>query len=100
MTPPVIGPFHFTDEKSLVVLLLLVFGLMTLVVINLQRSASGRAMFAARSSDVAARTSGLSPDRAKIAVFAVSAGIAGVGGAFYAVTASPFNNTTTPASSG
>jgi len=97
VNPPVIGPFHFTDTKSLVVLLLLVFGLMTLVVINLQRSASGRAMYAARSSDVAARTSGLSPDRAKIAVFAVSAGIAGVGGAFYAVTASPFNNTTTPA---
>jgi branched-subunit amino acid ABC-type transport system permease component/ABC-type branched-subunit amino acid transport system ATPase component len=93
---PVIGPFHFTDQKSLAILLLIVFGLLTLLVVNLQRSASGRAMFAARSSDVAARTTGLSPDRAKIAVFAVSAGIAGVGGAFYAVIASPFSNTTVP----
>jgi len=93
---PVIGPFHFTDQKSLAILLLLVFGVLTLVVVNLQRSASGRAMFAARSSDVAARTTGLSPDRAKIAVFAVSAAIAGIGGAFYAVIASPFSNTTVP----
>jgi len=93
---PVIGPFHFTDQKSLAILLLLVFGVLTLVVVNLQRSASGRTMFAARSSDVAARTTGLSPDRAKIAVFAVSAAIAGIGGAFYAVIASPFSNTTVP----
>jgi ABC-type branched-subunit amino acid transport system ATPase component/branched-subunit amino acid ABC-type transport system permease component len=97
---PVIGPFHFTDEKSLAILLLLVFGVLTLVVVNLQKSASGRAMFAARSSDVAARTSGLSPDRARIAVFAVSAAIAGIGGAFYAVIASPFSNTTVPSFTG
>jgi ABC-type branched-subunit amino acid transport system ATPase component/ABC-type branched-subunit amino acid transport system permease subunit len=94
--PPVFGPFHFSDPKSLALLELLVFGVLTLIVVNLQRSASGRAMFAARSSDVAARTSGLSPDRAKIAVFAVSAAIAGIGGAFYAVIASPFSNTTVP----
>jgi branched-subunit amino acid ABC-type transport system permease component/ABC-type branched-subunit amino acid transport system ATPase component len=93
---PVIGPFHFTNQKSLAILLLLVFGVLTLIVVNLQKSATGRAMFAARSSDVAARTSGLSPDRAKIAVFAVSAAIAGIGGAFYAVIASPFSNTTVP----
>jgi len=100
VNPPVFGPFHFSDPKSLAILLLLVFGLLTLIVVNLQRSASGRAVFAARSSDVAARTSGLSPDRAKIAVFAVSAGIAGVGGAFYAVVATPFSNTTTPSFTG
>ncbi len=97
---PVIGPFHFTDQKSLAMLLLLVFGLLTVVVVNLQKSASGRAMFAARSSDVAARTTGLSPDRARIAVFAVSAAIAGIGGAFYAVIASPFSNTTVPSFTG
>ncbi len=97
---PVIGPFHFTDQRSFAMLLLLVFGLLTVVVVNLQKSASGRAMFAARSSDVAARTSGLSPDRAKIAIFAVSASIAGIGGAFYAVIASPFSNTTVPSFTG
>ncbi|HVM63505.1 MAG TPA: ATP-binding cassette domain-containing protein [Acidimicrobiales bacterium] len=97
---PVIGPFHFTDQKSLAILLLLVFGVLTVIVVNLQKSASGRAMFAARSSDVAARTSGLSPDRARIAVFAVSAAIAGIGGAFYAVIASPFSNTTVPSFTG
>jgi len=100
VTPPSIGPIHFSDARSLVILLLVVFGLLTVVVTNLQRSASGRAIFAARSSDVAARTSGLSPDRAKVAVFAVSAAIAGVAGALYALVSSPFTNTTTPAISG
>ncbi len=100
VNPPVFGPFHFSDPKTLALALLVVFGLLTVVVVNLQRSASGRAMFAARSSDVAARTSGLSPDRAKIAIFAVSAAIAGIGGAFYAVIASPYSNTTTPTVTG
>jgi branched-subunit amino acid ABC-type transport system permease component/ABC-type branched-subunit amino acid transport system ATPase component len=100
VNPPIVGPFHFSDPKTLALGLLVIFGLLTVVVVNLQRSASGRAMFAARSSDVAARTSGLSPDRAKIAIFAVSAAIAGIGGAFYAVIASPFSNTTTPTITG
>ena len=100
VNPPIVGPFHFSNPKTLALGLLVVFGLLTVVVVNLQRSASGRAMFAARSSDVAARTSGLSPDRAKIAIFAVSAAIAGIGGALYAVIASPFSNTTTPTITG
>jgi ABC-type branched-subunit amino acid transport system ATPase component/ABC-type branched-subunit amino acid transport system permease subunit len=100
VNPPIVGPFHFSNPKTLALGLLVIFGLLTVVVVNLQRSASGRAMFAARSSDVAARTSGLSPDRAKIAIFAVSAAIAGIGGALYAVIASPFSNTTTPTITG
>ena len=100
VNPPGIGPIHFADNRSLVVLLLAVFGVLTVIVVNLERSASGRAMFASRSSVAAARTSGLSPDRAKIAIFAVSAGIAGIGGALYTVTSSPFTNTTAPSLTG
>ena len=100
VNPPGIGPIHFADTRSLVVLLLAVFGVLTVIVVNLERSASGRAMFASRSSEAAARTSGLSPDRAKIAIFAVSAGIAGIGGALYTVTSSPFTNTTAPSLTG
>ncbi len=96
VNPPIIGPFHLSDPVTLSIVVLMVFGLLTLVVINLQRSSTGRAMLAARSSDVAARTSGISPDRAKIAVFAVSAGIAGIGGAFFTLTTSPYANTTNP----
>lgn len=100
VNPPSIGSIHFSDQRSLVILLLIVFGILTLLVRNLRESATGRSIYASRSSDRAARTVGLSPDRAKILVFAVSAGIAGVGGAFYSVVSSPFTNTTTPAFSG
>jgi ABC-type branched-subunit amino acid transport system ATPase component/branched-subunit amino acid ABC-type transport system permease component len=97
MNPPKLFGFEFTSNQSLTMMALVVFGIVTLVVHNLEVSATGRAVFAARSSDVAARTTGLSPDRAKVIVFAISAGIAGLGGALYAVTNSPFTNTSAPA---
>jgi ABC-type branched-subunit amino acid transport system ATPase component/branched-subunit amino acid ABC-type transport system permease component len=98
--PPHWGSLDFTNNKTLAIGLLVVFGGLTVVVHNLRKSASGRAIFAARSSDAAARTSGISPDRAKVKVFAVAAGIAGVGGALLSVVSSPFTNTTTPAFTG
>jgi ABC-type branched-subunit amino acid transport system ATPase component/branched-subunit amino acid ABC-type transport system permease component len=80
------GHLDFSDPAEEVVLLLALFGLVTLLVYWLQRSASGRAMLAARSSEVAARTSGLSPSRTRLMIFAVSAGIAGFGGVLFAMT--------------
>ncbi len=97
MNPPKLFGFEFSSNQSLTMMALVVFGLVTLVIHNLEVSATGRAVFAARSSDVAARTTGLSPDRAKVILFAISAGIAGLGGALYAVTNSPFTNTSAPA---
>jgi ABC-type branched-subunit amino acid transport system ATPase component len=78
-------------------LLLALAALVSFCINNLQRSASGRAMLAVRSSEVAARTSGISPVRAKLALFAVSAAIAGLGGAMFAVVNSPFSNRSAPA---
>jgi len=63
-----------------IVVFLVVFGLLVVVLHALQRSATGRAMLAVRSTEVGARTSGISPARAKILIFALSAGIAGFGG--------------------
>jgi ABC-type branched-subunit amino acid transport system ATPase component/branched-subunit amino acid ABC-type transport system permease component len=80
------GHLDFSDPAQEVVLVLALFGLLTLLIYWLQRSASGRAMLAARSSEVAARTSGLSPARTRIMIFAVSAGIAGFGGVLFAMT--------------
>ncbi len=97
MNSPKLFGFEFTSNQSLTMMALVIFGIVTLVIHNLEVSATGRAVFAARSSDIAARTTGLSPDRAKVIVFAVSAGIAGLGGALYAVTNSPFTNTSAPA---
>ena len=59
---------------------LVLFGLVTLAIHALQRSASGRAMLAVRSSEVAAEASGVRANRTKIMIFALSAAIAGFGG--------------------
>jgi len=92
-----LGPFDFTQPREMAMLALIVFGVITLIIRNLQRSPSGRAMLAVRSSEVAARTSGIGADWAKVSVFAVSAAIAGIGGALLAVVNSPVNNRTAPA---
>jgi ABC-type branched-subunit amino acid transport system ATPase component/branched-subunit amino acid ABC-type transport system permease component len=92
-----LGPFDFTRPHQLAMLALLVFGAVTLIIRNLQRSASGRAVLAVRSSEVAARTSGIAAGWSKVSLFAVSAGIAGLGGAFLAVVSSPVNNRSAPA---
>ncbi len=94
---PEIGPFDFADETSLAVLLvLLVFGAGWLVR-NLQRSVTGRAIIAVRNSEPAAATSGHSVVRTKLAVFALSALLAGFGGVFFATfigNVTPFTATT------
>jgi ABC-type branched-subunit amino acid transport system ATPase component/branched-subunit amino acid ABC-type transport system permease component len=92
-----LGPFDFTQPREMAMLALIVFGLITLIIRNLRRSASGRAMLAVRSSEVAARTSGIGAGWSKVSLFAVSAAIAGVGGALLAVVSSPVNNRSAPA---
>lgn len=77
---PVIGPLNFADEKTLAVTLAIIVIITTVLVRNLQRSASGRMMSAVRASEVAASASGISGSRVKITVFALSAGLAGLAG--------------------
>jgi ABC-type branched-subunit amino acid transport system ATPase component/branched-subunit amino acid ABC-type transport system permease component len=88
--------FDFSKSSQMVCMLLLVFGVVTLLIHNLQRSPSGRAMYAVRSSSVAAQTSGVSPAKAQVALFALSAGIAGFGGAMYGLTAFSITATSIP----
>jgi len=71
----------FSQPVEQVLLLLVLFGAITLMIHNVLRSQSGRALLAARSSDVAARTSGIDPRKQQIAIFAFAAAIAGFGGA-------------------
>jgi ABC-type branched-subunit amino acid transport system ATPase component/branched-subunit amino acid ABC-type transport system permease component len=68
-----------------IVAFLALFGILVLVLHSLQRSASGRAMLAVRSTEVAARTSGISPARSKTLIFALSAAIAGLGGSLLGI---------------
>ena len=84
----------FSQPQQQVLLLLATFGLITLALYSLQRSSTGRAMLAVRSTEVAARTSGISPTRAKILVFALSAGIAGFGGSLLGMVSFQVSNTT------
>ena len=70
---PSVGSFlNFTSPRALTLLLLAVFGLITLLIYNIRRSASGRAIFAARSTEIGARSAGLSPDRIRVLMFAFS----------------------------
>jgi ABC-type branched-subunit amino acid transport system ATPase component/branched-subunit amino acid ABC-type transport system permease component len=85
LVPGAVGHLDFSQPAEQVVLLLVIFGLLTLMIHALQRSPSGRAMLAVRSSEVAAQTSGLAPRKTKIFIFALSAAIAGFGGAMFAM---------------
>ncbi len=94
---PKLGPFDFEDESSLAVLLVLLVFLVGWLVKNLQRSVTGRAIIAVRNSEPAAATSGHSVVRTKLAVFALSAALAGFGGVMfvsYGKNVNPFTATT------
>lgn len=94
---PQLGPFDFEDEKSLAVLLVILVLAAAWLVRNLQRSVTGRAIIAVRNSEPAAATSGHSIVRTKLAVFALSALLAGFGGVFFATfigNVTPFTATT------
>jgi branched-chain amino acid transport system permease protein len=56
----------------------------TLVILNLLRSPTGRAFVAIRDSEVSAQSMGIHLARYKTMSFAISAALAGVGGALYA----------------
>lgn len=93
---PDFGIFNFDPasdgDRYMILFLLVVMLAIVLLVNNLERSASGRAIVAVRTADAAAATSGISPLRTKLALFAVSAFIAGVGGALYASIGGSTNN--------
>ncbi|HEV8295646.1 MAG TPA: ABC transporter permease, partial [Acidimicrobiales bacterium] len=81
---PKIGPFDFDDTRTMTVFLMIVVALITIMIHNLQRSATGRAIIAVRNSEPAASTSGLSVPRTKLAIFALSSAVAGFGGVIVA----------------
>jgi ABC-type branched-subunit amino acid transport system ATPase component/branched-subunit amino acid ABC-type transport system permease component len=84
----------FANPRTQIIVLLAIFGVLTLVIHNLQNSSSGRAALALRSSQVAARTSGVVPWKSEIGIFALSAGVAGFGGVMLGMTNGNYANTT------
>jgi len=95
-----IGALNLANNRTMAICLLVVVLLVMLLINNLKRSPWGRSIAAVRSSEIAASTSGVSPLRVKLALFALSAAIAGVGGIMYASFQTNVSNSTTPAASG
>jgi ABC-type branched-subunit amino acid transport system ATPase component/branched-subunit amino acid ABC-type transport system permease component len=90
------SPLDFSQVREQILLFFGVFGLVTLLIHRLQRSASGRAILAVRSSEAGAAASGVRANRTKIMMFALAAGIAGFGGVFLGLFSFTASNSTAP----
>lgn len=75
-----------TSRPTHLVVLSVVFALLYLLVVAVRRSGFGHRLLAMKDSPAACATLGLDVTRLKLAVFALSASMAGVGGALYAGT--------------
>jgi len=75
--------YQFESEQAQLLLLATVFGLVAIFVVWMRRGPFGRRLLAMKDSEAACATVGMNLTGTKLAVFAVSAGIAGLGGALY-----------------
>jgi branched-subunit amino acid ABC-type transport system permease component len=82
--PSVFGIALDTDRKFFL-FAFAVFGIVGVLVLLLRKGTTGRQFAAIRGSEVAAPSIGINPTAARIKLFALSAGIAGLGGALFAV---------------
>jgi branched-chain amino acid transport system permease protein len=82
---PVIGPWDFADDKAYLVLVTIVLVVVGRAVVHLRGGTMGRTFRALRGSELASQSIGISPARARLAAFAISAFIAGLGGALLAI---------------
>jgi branched-subunit amino acid ABC-type transport system permease component len=80
---PEIGPISFNASRSFFLLALVVLALVAGLVKLIGDGTMGRFLAAMRGSEVAAVSVGIDVHRLRVVVFAVSAGLAGVGGALY-----------------
>lgn len=75
--------YDFDSPRSLMVLSAVAFAVVAILVAALRRSRFGRQLVAMRDSEAACATFGLNLLWPRVGVFALSAGIAGLGGALY-----------------
>jgi branched-chain amino acid transport system permease protein len=78
-----LGPISTDGDRAQLVLLAAVFSLFAMVVVALRRGRMGRRLLALRDSPAACATFGIDLTVTKLGVFALSAGMAGVGGALF-----------------
>jgi ABC-type branched-subunit amino acid transport system permease subunit len=82
---PKIGPWDMANDKTFLALALVVLVIVGGAVTLIRRGTTGRTLTALRGSEVAAQSIGVSPGRAYLGAFAISAFIAGLGGALLAM---------------
>ena len=86
----------FANLNDQIVLFIGVFGLITGLIWLFTHSATGRATLAVRSSPTAAMAAGIRANRNRILVFALAAGIAGIGGVMLSLFSFAASNSTAP----
>jgi branched-chain amino acid transport system permease protein len=77
--------FDVSDNSDYLILATVVFGVVGVALLMLRNSAWGRRLVAMRDSEAASATVGVNLFETKVAVFTLSAAIAGLGGAFIAM---------------
>jgi ABC-type branched-subunit amino acid transport system permease subunit len=82
---PLIGPFNFDNDRSFFILSVIILAIIGMIVIWVRKGTTGRYLDALRGSETAASAMGISPARARITAFALSAAIAGLGGGLLAI---------------
>jgi len=82
---PVIGPVDFASDKSFFLLCVAILAVVGTLVLLVRTGTTGRYLDALRGSEVAAGAIGINSARARIIAFALSAGIAGLGGGLLAM---------------
>jgi ABC-type branched-subunit amino acid transport system ATPase component/branched-subunit amino acid ABC-type transport system permease component len=80
-TRPVVGPFNASDDVTYFVILAVIFVLSLMAVTAVRRARLGRLLRALGDSPEALEAQGTSINVTRVAVFAISAFLAGVGGA-------------------
>jgi branched-chain amino acid transport system permease protein len=73
--------YRFTDQRAFLLLVTAIFGAMAIFVVWLRRGRFGRRLIALRDSEAAVATLGVNRFRTKLAVYALSAAMAGFAGA-------------------
>jgi branched-chain amino acid transport system permease protein len=79
-------PQFASGDRAFVWLALAIFGIVSLIIVNLRRSTSGLALNAVRWSEPGAKTLGISVLQMKVVVAGLSAFVAGIGGAMLALS--------------
>ena len=77
-------PVGFVDDRSFLLLCVVILIVVSFFVILVRKGTTGQFLAALRGSETAAQSIGVNPTRIRILAFAVSAGIAGLGGGLLA----------------